>query len=292
MFEHGEVQANGVRLHYVRAGKGDPLLLVHGWPEFWLAWAPVMERLADRFTLIAPDLRGFGRSEKPSLAPSADAGPAVHAADMAALLDALGIAKAGLVGHDVGAFVGQVLGRQFAPRFHGLFFFNCPHPGIGARWAEPGHLKEIWYQSFHQMPWAASVVGATRETCATYIGHYLRHWAGRKDAFDEVFETWIDNFMEPGNLQGGFNWYLSVAAQRIAAMRGEGPKLAPITLPTCIRWGDSDPLFPLSWTDTLSETFADLDFAPFRGVGHYPHREDPDRAAQEIATFFSGLAQK
>lgn len=248
-----------------------------------------MRRLADRFELVAPDLRGFGASEKPSLAPSAEAGPDVHAADMVALMDALGLARAGLVSHDVGAFVAQVLGRTHPGRFSGLFFFNCPYPGIGARWAEPGHLKEVWYQSFHQMPWAAGLVGASRATCAAYIGHFLTHWAGRKDAFDDVFETWIDNFMQPGNLQGGFNWYASVNTQRIAAMRGEAPVQPPISLPACVRWGDSDPLFPLSWTDKLGDTFANLDFAPFPGVGHYPHREDPDQASALIARFFGGL---
>lgn len=290
MFQHGEARCNGVRLHYVRAGRGQPLLLLHGWPEFWLTWARVMERLAGRFELIAPDLRGFGTSDKPSPAPSTDAGPDVHAADMIALMDTLGIERAGLVSHDVGAFVAQVLGRAHGDRFNGLFFFNCPYPGTGARWAEPGHLKEIWYQSFHQMPFAASLVGASRETCATYIGHFLRHWAARPDAFDDVFETWIDNFMLPGNLQGGFNWYLSVNAGRIAAMRGQAPKLPPITVPTCVRWGDGDALFPLSWTDKLGETFANLDFAPFPGVGHYPHRESPDRAATLIAEFFTKRA--
>ena len=63
--EHLTVQANGAALHVVRLGAGRPLLLLHGWPEFWLTWEPVMTRLADRFTLNAPDLRGFGDSDKP-----------------------------------------------------------------------------------------------------------------------------------------------------------------------------------------------------------------------------------
>ena len=66
---------------------GKPLLLLHGWPEFWLTWEPVMTRLADRFTLIAPDLRGFGDSDKPD----GPYGPDQHAADMLALMDALGL---------------------------------------------------------------------------------------------------------------------------------------------------------------------------------------------------------
>src|ERR1700745_3983457 len=96
--EHLTVQANGCAFHVARAGRGRPLLLLHGWPEFLLTWEPVMTRLAGRFQLIAPDLRGFGDSDKPA----GPFGPQDHAADMLALLDALGIRQAGIVGHDVG----------------------------------------------------------------------------------------------------------------------------------------------------------------------------------------------
>ena len=83
--EHLTVQANGAALHVARSGAGQPLLLLHGWPEFWLTWEPVMTRLADRFTLYAPDLRGFGDSDKPE----GLFGPDQQAADMLALMDAL-----------------------------------------------------------------------------------------------------------------------------------------------------------------------------------------------------------
>lgn len=63
---HRTIQANGARFHVVETGEGEPILLLHGWPEFWLTWEPVMQRLADRFRLIAPDLRGFGDSDKPT----------------------------------------------------------------------------------------------------------------------------------------------------------------------------------------------------------------------------------
>ena len=59
--KHLRVQANGATFHVAQTGTGKPLLLLHGWPEFWLTWEPVMTRLADRFTLLAPDLRGFGK---------------------------------------------------------------------------------------------------------------------------------------------------------------------------------------------------------------------------------------
>src|SRR2546430_17465628 len=104
--EHLTVRANGAAFHVARLGAGRPLLLLHGWPEFWLTWEPVMARLADRFTLHAPDLRGFGDSDKPD----GPHGPDKHAADMAALGDPLDLQHAGIARHDVGG--GQVAQKR------------------------------------------------------------------------------------------------------------------------------------------------------------------------------------
>src|SRR6202048_2274749 len=105
--EHLTVQANGAAFHVARIGTGKPLLLLHGCPEFWLAGARVMARLAARYTLYAPHLRACGDSDKPD----GPYGPDQHAADMLALLDALGLSRAGVVGHDVGGAVMQPLAR-------------------------------------------------------------------------------------------------------------------------------------------------------------------------------------
>jgi len=280
--EHLTLRAKGAAFHVARIGQGRPLVLLHGWPEFWLTWEPVMVRLADRYDLIAPDLRGFGDSDKPEGAFGSDD----HTADMLALLDALGIERAGIVGHDVGGAVMQPLARRARERVAGLFFFDFVYPGIGPRVAAPDRLNEIWYQSFHQMGMAPALVGATRESCRAYIGYFLRHWAYRKDAFDDVLAAFTDNFLKPGNLAGGFAYYRAAHAGRIAMMKGEAPRLPPITTPTCVRWAEHDPLLPYAWTDRLGETFANLDLSPLPGVGHFPHREAPDRAAAEIDGFF------
>jgi pimeloyl-ACP methyl ester carboxylesterase len=283
--EHLTVRANNAAFHVARIGRGKPLLLLHGWPEFWLTWEPVMARLADRFTLHAPDLRGFGDSDKPE----GPHGPDQHTADMLALMDALGIGRAGIVGHDVGGVIMQPLARQAPERVAGLFFFDFVYPGIGPRMAEPERLNNIWYQSFHQMEMAPALVGATRESCRTYIGHFLKAWSHRKGAFDDVLEAFIDNFMKSGNLAGGFAYYKAAHAGRVRMMKGKAPVLPPITAPTCIRWAEHDPLFPFAWTDRLGETFADLDLKLSPDVGHFPHREDPDRASEEIAAFFTRI---
>jgi pimeloyl-ACP methyl ester carboxylesterase len=283
--EHLTVQANGAAFHVARTGAGKPLLLLHGWPEFWLTWEPVMTRLAGRFTLIAPDLRGFGDSDKPD----GPFGPDQHATDMLALMDALGIAQAGIIGHDVGGAVMQPLARQAPERVAGLLFFDFVYPGIGPRMAEPDRLNNIWYQSFHQLEMAPALIGATRESCRTYIGHFLRAWSHRKAAFDDVLEAFTDNFMKAGNLAGGFTHYKAAHAGRVRMMKGEAPGLPAITVPTCIRWAEHDPLFPFAWTDRLNESFASLDLKMLPGVGHFPHREDPDRASEEIAAFFTRI---
>jgi len=282
MIEHLHLKANGATFHAARAGAGKPLLLLHGWPEFWLTWEPVMTRLAGRYTLVAPDLRGFGDSDKVD----GPYGPDQHATDMLALMDALGFERFGVVGHDVGGAAMQPLVRTAPERVTGLFFFDFVYPGIGGRMGTPDRLNHIWYQSFHQMEMAPALVGATHETCRTYIGHFLKNWSYRKDAFDAVLEAFTDNFMKPGNLAGGFAHYRAAHAGRIRMMQGEAPKLPPIVVPTCVRWAEHDPLFPYAWTDRMGETFSNLDLAMFAGVGHFPHREDPDRAAGEIAAFF------
>ena len=280
--EHLTIQANGAAFHVARTGRGRPLILLHGWPEFWLTWEPVMIRLADRFLLIAPDLRGFGDSDKPA----GPFGPEDHAADVLALLGALDIGRVGMVGHDVGGAAMQPLARKAPDRLVGMFFFDFVYPGIGPRMGAPDRLNEIWYQSFNQLEVAPALIGATAESCRTYIEYFLRHWAHRKNAFDDVLDAFADNFLKPGNLAGGFAHYRASHSGRLAMMKGEAPALPPIATPTCIRWAQHDPLFPYAWTDRLGETFADLDLAPFPGVGHFPHREDPEGAAREIAWFF------
>ncbi len=281
---HTTHTVNGAALHVAQTGSGPALLLLHGWPEFWLTWEPVMERLADRFHLVAPDLRGFGDSDKPhGLFGSQDA-----AGDMLALLDALGLDRVGLVGHDIGGGVMQAMARRAPDRLTGLFFFDFMYPGIGPRMATPDRLSEIWYVMFHQMEFAETLVGATREATQAYLSHFLRHWSYRKNAFDDVLDEWVDNFRKPGNLSGGFAYYRAGAETRLAAMKGEARSLPPISVPTCVRWAEHDPIFPLAWADRLGETFPNLDFASLPGVGHFPHRENPDRAAEEIARFFAG----
>lgn len=285
--KHQHIAVGDLYLHVAECGDGAPLFLLHGWPEFWAVWEPVMARLEQRFRLIAPDFRGFGESDNPHPMPSDQASADVLADDILALMDQLSLPKVGFIGHDVSSFVMQRLALRYPERVTKLFFFNCPTHGVGARWRDPSHINEIWYQTFHQMPYAAQVVGSNRESCKAYIGHFLRHWSHKKNAFDPVLERWVDNFMRPGNLQGGFNWYISQNAGRLAVMAGTAERPPKIKAPTKVLWGRHDPILKSEWIDVLPEAFEDLTVDIAEHCGHFVHYEDPDLAAHEIDSFFS-----
>lgn len=285
------VSANEIKIHYIRMKtEKNPIIFLHGWPEYCDAWRPVMDRLAGHFDLIAPDLRNFGRSDKPAGdQPAPNCGADILAADLRAFADRLGLKRFGIVSHDVGAYVAQRFARDNPERVAGLFFFNCPYDGIGHRWAEAPHLLQTWYQYFNQQPFAAGLVGASRDTCRRYIGHFLKAWsAGNPAAFEPVLERWVDNFMRPHNLQGGFNWYISTNAARRAVIEERAPAVPIISAPTRIFWGRLDPSIKAEWTDQLHRFFADLDLGFCEDGGHFVHYERPDAAAREIRAFFDG----
>jgi pimeloyl-ACP methyl ester carboxylesterase len=283
-FEH--VDTGRLRMHVARTGEGAPLVLLHGWPEFNLVWQPVMERLADAFDLVAPDLRGFGLTGKTCDAPDPGATADTHAADLLALADTLGLERFGIVCGDVGAYVMQAFARRWPERLTGIVSFCTPYPGIGARYGQPSHLIEVWYQYFQQLPFAARVAGATRDTCREYIGHILDHWSGDNPAvFADVMDAFVDNYMLPGNMQGGFDWYLSSGPDRVRWLQGTLPPPPRIDVRTRMIWGRRDPLVPVEWADRLDECFGDytIDFAD---AGHFVHFEVPDLAAREVRAFF------
>jgi pimeloyl-ACP methyl ester carboxylesterase len=131
------------------------------------------------------------------------------------------------------------------------------------------------------------VIGASRDICRTYLKHFLTHWSYRKDAFDGVMEEWVDTFMQPGVLQGGFNWYISQNAARLAAIAGNAPKPPKIQVPAGVLWGRHDPILKAEWADVLPDYFESIDVNFAENEGHFVHYENPDLAANAIAKFYA-----
>lgn len=285
-WSHASAAVNGVDMHHVREGGGTPLILLHGWPEFWWGWHRNIPALARHFDVIAPDLRGFGATAR---AGSEEFGPDDHARDILALADALGLDRFGLVSHDVGAYVAQSVARAAPERITGLFFFNGPHPGIGRRWVDPEQVREIWYQSFNQLPWAEALVGHDRETCRIFFEGMLRHWAHAPGSVDGLIDCFVDNFMRPGNIAGGFAWYRATHAARMALVRDGAPALPRIDVPSRFYWGRFDPVIRAEWADTLPDYFSNAAVEIAEDAGHFVHFETPEPANERVIRFFSGL---
>src|SRR3712207_3004186 len=108
----------------------------------------------------------------------------------------------------------------------------------------------------------------TERPAEPHVRHFLDDWVGRPSIFEEDLDAWVDNFMKPGNLQGGFNWYVGIDEARTELWRHGAPKLPKIGVPARFFWGEEDPLVKIEWADRLGEYFSDYSFfAAERRVG-------------------------
>jgi pimeloyl-ACP methyl ester carboxylesterase len=277
---HHFTTVNGVKLHYVRQGAGEPLLLIHGWPGFWFEWHRNIGALAEHYDVIVPDMRGFAYSDKPDLAPEVGYSDTAFAEDIRAFIDFYHFDKVRIVSHDFGAVWVQRFARMYPERLHKLVLFDPPYGGIGGRWFEMPQALNTWYQIFHQQPWAEDLVGSSKQATEIYLRHFLSAWSADKKLWtDDEIKAYVEAYSQPGALRGGFNCYRAV-------FRG-GVQLAgdPIATPTLVLWGDSDSILPYAWTDNLPQYFTNMTLKKIEGVGHFMMREAPDRVNAEIISF-------
>src|ERR671911_728405 len=142
-FSHNMVSVNGIQLHYVTGGQGDPIVLLHGWPETWYEWRHIMPALAKNYTVIAPDLRGLGDSSKPLSGYDGN----TTAEDIYQLLSKLGLnQKIYLVGHDVGVLTAYSYAASHPNNVSKLVILDVPPL------PPPGFENCCWWFSFHQTP--------------------------------------------------------------------------------------------------------------------------------------------
>ncbi|HEX6731191.1 MAG TPA: alpha/beta fold hydrolase, partial [Pyrinomonadaceae bacterium] len=135
---------NGVRLHYLTAGKGDPVILLHGYAQNSHMWRPLIPQLAKTHTVIAPDLRGFGQSSKPS----GGYDKKTMAQDIHALATSLGIRRATVVGHDIGLMVAYAYAAQYPAEVDRIVLMDAFLPGVGD-WKSVWLLRDLWHFHFY-----------------------------------------------------------------------------------------------------------------------------------------------
>lgn len=263
-------------VHLTEAGTGPPLLLLHGWPQHSYVWRRVAELLETDFRLLMPDLRGFGRSATPA----GGYNPQQFAADAVALLDALEIDQAGVIGHDWGGFAAYLLGLSHPERTTGLVVCNAPHP-----WATPSlkgalELWRLWYVLVIAFPAGPRLLQGGR-----FIPWFLR-LGGRTRVFDDAeAERYAAPLREPARARASqllYRHYMK-AAKEIFVNRIHSARR--LTVPTRVVFGADD--FYVAVDNTLGgeQHAEDWQLNLLEGCGHWSPEERPDAvvaAAREL----------
>jgi pimeloyl-ACP methyl ester carboxylesterase len=188
---------NGTQIHYVIGGQGDPVVLLHGWPETWYAWRHVMPALAQNYTVIAPDLRGLGDSSKP---PTGYDGKTV-AEDIHQLVTQLGFNTIFLVGHDIGTQMAYSYAAENPTEVEKLVVMDLTIPGF----APPG-ITPRWWFFFHQTPDVPEALVQGKEM--EYLSWHLRGLALNPAAItQEDINEYVSRYSAPGGMRAGFEYY-------------------------------------------------------------------------------------
>lgn len=283
MWESRIVQANGIAQHVRVAGSGPAIVLLHGWPETSYCWRKLTPALARTRTVVAPDLRGFGDSDKP--ADGYD--KRTVAKDIRELLAALGHRRAVVVGHDIGAQVAFRMAHDFPNLLEGLVILNGRHPGIGgALMHTPQQLPERWYYVFHQIPELPERMVAGN--VEAYFGYIFDHWTHPDFKFsDEDLAEYFAAFSKEGALAGGFNHYRAAGRENPADWALE--RTGTIDAPALVLWGMDDPVNTPAYSDGFHRVLSDMRFRSIERCGHFPHEERPEETAQAILGFLGSL---
>lgn len=188
---------NGVRLHYLTAGAGEPVLLLHGYAQTSHMWRPLIAELARTRLVIAPDLRGFGASDKPA----AGYDKKTLAQDIHALIASLGLGKLALAGHDIGLMVAYAYAAQYPAEVSRIALMDAFLPGVGD-WTHVWLLRDLWHFHFYGKTPLALVEGRER----IYFEHFWNDFAA--DPAHSVSEAdrqlYAAAYAQPGGMAAGF----------------------------------------------------------------------------------------
>jgi pimeloyl-ACP methyl ester carboxylesterase len=269
------------RLAYHRARGGEQaVVLLHGWPGDHTDYRLVDPLLGD-FDVITPDLRGFGRSDKHRVDPVVEYGAAGQARSIAALIEELGLHRPVVAGYDVGSRVAQALARS-RPELVRAVVLGPPLPGAGDRVLATEAQREFWYQAFHRLPLAESLVDGNRDAVAAYLRHFWTHWSG-PNLTDPDIAHLVESYSPPGAFTASINWYRAGAGTVATSLAERPPEPDQrLTTRTVVLWPEHDPLFPRAWSDRVAEFFADVTVQPADGIGHFIPLEGPDSFAGVI----------
>lgn len=199
---HHTTFVNDVRLHNVTAGQGDPVVLLHGWPETWYQWRKIIPALAERYTVIAPDLRGLGDSSKPKTGYD----KRTLADDVYKLVSKLGHEHIFLVGHDWGGPTAYAYACAHPDDVRRLVILDVPIPGAGLEKIPQMSPKGgLWHISFHSVPDLPEMLVAGRER--EYLSWFYRTAYNPTAITEEDIDEYVRCYAAPGGMRAGFEYY-------------------------------------------------------------------------------------
>jgi pimeloyl-ACP methyl ester carboxylesterase len=244
---HHQAIINGVRLHYVEAGTGPLVILLHGFPEFWYGWRFQIGALAAAgFRVVAPDMRGYNLSEKP---PGVLAYHIRHlVGDVAGLLRIFGGEEGGyLAGHDWGGIVAWHTAQRYPELVQKLIIMNAPHP---ERYLEvvrevPAQRRKSWYVGFFQLPWLPDRL--LPRTAAQV--QFLFRTSGvdpRRFTMDDACR-YAEALNQPGTKTAALNYYRAMYRRTLANGLREPALVLP--MPVLLLWGKNDVALELANAD-------------------------------------------
>jgi pimeloyl-ACP methyl ester carboxylesterase len=266
---------NGVRLHYLVAGSGEPVVLLHGYAQTSHMWRPLMAKLASTHTLIAPDLRGAGASATPVDGYT----KAAMARDIKALVHKLGYNRVGLVGHDIGLMVAYAYAAQYPKAVERVALMDAFLPGIG-NWRDVWLMRDLWHFHFYGKTPLVLVHGRER----IYFEHFWNDFAAdpRHSVPERDRRIYAKAYARRGGMRAGFEYFRAFEkdAEEFAA-------LAKNRLPM--------PMLVLTGEKASGETLIqqarlvakNVEGVIIRGAGHWLMEEAPDQVMPKLIAFLN-----
>ncbi|HEX5291198.1 MAG TPA: alpha/beta fold hydrolase [Streptosporangiaceae bacterium] len=262
---------DGVGIEYEVTGSGRPVILLHGFPDSGRVWRHQVPALAAAgFQVIVPDLRGYGRSDKP--AGVADYGMGQHLADVIAVLDHAGAERAHVVGHDWGAAISWVLATFYPGRVDHLAALSVGHPRAFAG-AGLAQREKSWYMLMFQFP------GIAERWLSDNDWANFRAWAGHPDT-DQV----IADLESAGSLTPGLNWYRAMVPPE--SLLAPPADLPPVPGPVMGVWSAGDmALTEAQMTGSAERVSGPWRYEVLRDAGHWMQVEDPEAVNRLLLDF-------
>jgi pimeloyl-ACP methyl ester carboxylesterase len=273
--ESRSADVNDVRLHYLAAGEGSPVLLLHGYAQTSHMWRPLIAELAKTHRVIAPDLRGFGESSRPERGYEKK----TMAQDVHALATSLGLTRVGLVGHDIGLMVAYAYAAQYPADVDRIALMDAFLPGVGD-WQHVWLLRDLWHFHFYGETPLKLVAGRER----IYLEHFWNDFAADpKHSVPEADRRlYAAAYAQPGGIRAGFEVFRAFAtdAEDFAQFAR-----APLSMPMLVLTGErASGGFLIQQARLVADN---VEGVIIRNAGHWLMEEAPEQVIPRLVAFLN-----